>query len=163
MRKRMITLAILFGLIAAWALGAGATRSGDIDATEVEAVAAGLSARLASLLAKPVDPTTMAVFPADCGSEDGVITVPPGATCAVAIPRQDDTIRRARLALIAGRSLTATFDPATPPADDRPRPAAGLLTLTDAAAEAAIAVFPEGGTLRLAGCSGTAPCLARLD
>lgn len=167
MRKRMIVLAILFGLIAAgavWALGAGASRGGGIDAGQVEAVAAGLGARLAGLLAEPVDPATMVVSPAACGADDdGVVTVPPGATCTVTIARQDEGIRRTRLTLIAGRSLTATFDPATPPADDRPRPESGPLTLTDAAAEATIAVFPEGGTLRLADCSGTVPCRARLD
>lgn len=166
MRKRMITLAILFGLIAAgaaWALGAGATRNGDIDASEVEAVAAGLGARVAALLAEPVDPATVAVAPAACAAGSGVVTVPQGATCTVAIPRQEDGIRRARMELSAGRSLTVTFDPATPPADDRPRPAAGPVTLTDAAAKAAFAVFPEGGALHLAGCSGAAPCRVRMD
>lgn len=166
MRKRMITLAILFGLIAvgaAWALGAGATRSGDIDASEVEAVAAGLGARLAPLLAEPVDPATIAFSPRACGVGAGVVSVRPGATCTLAIPRQDTGIRRARFELIEGRSLTATFDPATPPADDRPRPAAGPVTLTDAAAEAAVAVFPEGGTLRLYDCGDPTACRVKLE
>lgn len=165
MRRRMISLAILFGLIAAgaaWALGAGVTRMGGIDAAEVEAVAAGLGARVATLLAEPLDTATAAFSPATCGGGD-VVTVLPGETCTLAIPRLEEGIRRARLELTEGRSLTATFDPAMPPADNRPRPVAGPLALTRTADEAAIAVFPEGGTLRLGDCGGTTPCRVRMD
>lgn len=166
MRKRIVTLAILFGLVAvgaAWALGSGVTRTGGIDANEVEAVASSVGARVAALLAEPLDTATAAFSPATCGGGGDVVTVLPGETCTLAIPRLEEGIRRARLELTEGRSLTATFDPAMPPADNRPRPVAGPLALTRTADEAAIAVFPEGGTLRLADCGGAAACRVRLD
>lgn len=171
--KRFFVLLAVLAVLCIAGVGGSLFGGSDAGDRDVDSLAKSLEASIGSWFVSPVDTRDLSAG-SNCNLQNDNLTIAAGGACAVSIGRSETVRRRLDVALQTPGLVQARLQPATPPADDKPRPVAGEIILRNPSStsartnqqEASFPVYGEGGVLHFSNCQAgrsTMPvCVLRL-